>query len=464
MLSWLLPALLLMLAQPARGQSTCADPTTSEMIDHVQTKIDFFPPAEVVSPTENAAVQMDILIGLFDIQITSISPETSSFHVTFETDMYWKNTDCEKSTSLTHACSNRAGTWYFVFAPEEDPAASTVQTTYDVNAETSVGALPVDFGPQCTSGDFLRVSTRLHNRFDMTYYPFEMHTLEVTLRAQLPVRSVRLNLLDTHPTPSHDPVPAGWTVASQFTCFNGTIERSDTGRGGKAFAWAYVTCRARVHKVDQDWCLNDLFLFFVIVLTNFFMCLGWVSRPLSSITGAPIDQRELPMEMESRSSKTAAFALAYIFAVQRHPYGHHTGFFSGGMPIISRVYFLGLTSLAISGLWSSILSVLAIAAVRDRSLQPSFWSAMVLQIRDIARSVAPTDDDDASARPSQAAWTAPSHPSRQQTFSASVSQEEAKRFRMQISKMDFCVIISVHMTAIILALVWLIEGLLEYSA
>lgn len=186
-----------------------------------------------------------------------------------------------------------------------------------------------------------------------------------------------------------------------------------------------------------------------------------------------------------RSGKTAALALAYIFAVQRHPYNHHTGFFAGGMPIITRrvstsatkanftpraqqmyahslvfllhrVYFVGLSALAASGLWSAILSVVAIGAVRDRRKHPTCWSALVLRFRDITGSIAP--------EPDQATTTEPRTLTSQPTFRHSSSQAQAARFREKISLMDFFVIVLVHVTALVSATVWVLDGYLQYSS
>lgn len=216
----------------------------------MRSAIDFFPPTEASNPPLGQDVRMDVLVGLFDITVHAISPETASFSLTFETDMYWRQADCAASTVLSHACANRAGTWYFLFAPEEDPSAAKVQTTYTALAENGgVGTLPESFGVGCTSGDFLRLSTKIHHRYDMTHYPFEHHTIEILLRAQLPLRSVSLILLDENPTASDNPVPSGWVLGSPFKCSNGSTSRSDLGRGSVEFEWAFISCTGRVHKV-----------------------------------------------------------------------------------------------------------------------------------------------------------------------------------------------------------------------
>ena len=89
-------------------------------------------------------------------------------------------------------------------------------------------------------------------------------------------------------------------------------------------------------QIDSSWFFNDFFLYLIIILTNMFTCLGWAARPISTITGAPVDQRELPIEMENRSAKSAALALAYIFAVSRNPYDTPTASFGGSLPITTR--------------------------------------------------------------------------------------------------------------------------------
>jgi hypothetical protein len=60
---------------------------------------------------------------------------------------------------------------------------------------------------------------------------------------------------------------------------------------------------------------------------------------------------------------TAAFILAYIFAIEYKPYGRTLGFYPGGFPLTFITYFSGLIGLSISGLWTSILGYLMLVKV-----------------------------------------------------------------------------------------------------
>ena len=351
-----------------------------------------------------------------------------------------KDSDCLQSTSLQYGCNNRVGTWYFIYAPDGTGSSSDADTitTFSVPGSSTAGALPNAYGIGCMTGDFLRVRSTLGKSFDMTYYPFEAHDLTIVLTSQLPSESVTLSLLSETPSPHSDAVPNSWTLESQFNCVNGTESHTDDGRGGQTFIWSHVTCTVRVSKVDTSWFYNDLFLFYMIVLTNYFTCLGWAARPLSVITGGPVDQRELPIEMEARSGKTAALALAYIFAITHKPYDAPVNTFAGSMPITTRIYFAGLAALAISALWSSVLSVMAVGAVRDRVRFSSCWATLVLQVdtNKVAAHGASKAED----------W-----------------EEPALLFRKRMSKADAIVISSVHVFTLLFATIILIDGATSYK-
>jgi hypothetical protein len=59
----------------------------------------------------------------------------------------------------------------------------------------------------------------------------------------------------------------------------------------------------------------------------------------------------------------AGLVLAYIFAIEYKPYGQSLGYFSGSIPLSFATYFTGLVALSVSGLWTAVMSYVALLQV-----------------------------------------------------------------------------------------------------
>ena len=253
--------------------------------------------------------------------------------------MYWTASNCLASNVLRAACAARVGTWYFVEPPRAIGTTETV-SAYTVSASDTAGAL-IAYGSGGTNGDFLSVQTTFAEYYDMSYYPFESHKLKIRLMSPLTTQSVNLAPVGRYAFTDSETVPSAWTIEKPWECASGERLATEPARGSTTLSYSYIECSIQVSKVDVSWLCNSFILFLTVVLTNCFLSLGHIVQPLSAITGAPPDPRELPLALGQRAGPTVAFALAYIFAIEYKPYGQSLGYYSGGLPI-SFVTTLGL--------------------------------------------------------------------------------------------------------------------------
>jgi len=418
------------------GVSVCTNPTHNELVTNIETSMPFFPPGEDES-TISALYPLRVYVGMAHLKILSVDQETRSFTAAYQTDMYWYNEDCIQSNVLKSACAARLGTWYFV-EPGDAIGTSDLVSAYTVLASDTAGAL-ISFGSGCTNGDFLSVQTTFAHLYDMTYYPFEAHELTIKLQSRLTTESINITAVGLEPDTGDFSVPGSWTIERGWLCHSSTFIATEAARGGIEQSYAYVECSIIISKIDDSWFLNSFVLFVTIVLTNLFLSLSSNDQPLSSITGAPVDPRELPLMLGQRAATTTGLVLAYIFAIEYKPYGKALGFFTGGMPLSFVTYFTGLAALAISGLWTAAASYVALVKIRGPNVS-KVLPATGVQTRDQAVEKAGAEESDETREIARAA-----------------------AFRRRLSGIDFCVISVVHVVAVVLPVVYIVRAAVMYT-
>ena len=202
-----------------------------------------------------------VSVSVADMQILSIDPAQGSFAIRFSTDMYWEPVSCN-TAALSTACSRRIGAWYFLTAPEGGDEKTMVQ--FDATTEgTLVGT---QYGIGCVHGDFLEIKSQISQTYDMSYYPFEAHTLQLRLKSYMSAGHVQLRLLERNPVPASQVLPESWQLLQNFTCALSNEEvPGHNPRGGRSARHNIITCSATVVHVDIDWFFNDFFFFLCIV-------------------------------------------------------------------------------------------------------------------------------------------------------------------------------------------------------
>ena len=477
--------MLLLITIGACGSNTvCTNPSTSTMKSFVEEKLLFFPPGEESDTLLGSMdLALDVIIGMSSIRILSIDPSLRTFTAAFHTDMYWTMTGCLQTTALKTACASRLGTWYFVEAPYTLGAAIT-KATYSIPASDTAGAL-LEFGTACTSGDFLSVQTTFVKSYDMSSYPFESHILRLRLASTLTNQSVRLNMIGANPAIGEYAVPSPWTMEGNWDCYDGTYTTTEAARGGVPLTYSYFECAVKVSKVDIAWWLNSFIIYLTIVLTNCFLSLGFTAQPISSITGAPPDPHELPLQLSQRAGMTATFVLAYIFAVEYKPYDQPLGYFSGGLPLSAITYFAGLCALCISGLWTAVAAYASLVMVQraplsnttqactrpthDRSRTAAFYRAdappaVPTQTRNIIkRNKVPPATTGLPKPVPQTSEMGASPISIESGASAAPLRALAVAFVERFAVIDWYLVALVHAAAVMLPIVFLLIGASSYT-
>lgn len=421
----------------ANAAATCLL-TADDIKSYAEESMTFFPPSETSATLSSQGVQMDVVLGVVDVQVLSIEPATNSFSASYRTDMYWNKESCTNTNLLMTACANRVGTWYFLEAPNA-LGESTTMASLSFPASDTAGVL-LDFGNDCTSGDFLSVQTTFSHDFDMSYYPFEQHTLTITLRSMLTYQSLNIKVLGGGPETQ---LPSAWTMDRPMLCLAGSKVMTETARGNTAMQYPLIECKATASKIDTSWVLNSYLLFLTVVLMNGFLSLGVTVQPLSYITGATADPLELPLQLAQRAGITAGIVLAYIFAIEYKPYGmslQHFKYTNGpyGMPLSALIYFFGLFALMVTGLWSAILA----------------YAALVMVRRPSKRRVAPKEP--ASEESGAAA-------SEKGDEVEAAMRKRAVAIGARLAVLDWWVIVLVHGTVVLVSLVLMIHAASTYK-
>jgi len=411
------------------GSSSCQNYSQSTVVSYIENNITFFPPGESSTTLADLPDSMPVYLGFSNLRILSVDQASRSFTAAYDTDMYWPLDGCMSTNVLMSACSARLGSWYFV-QPTDAIGVSTVISTYEVPASSTSGAL-IDFGSSCTNGDFQSVQTTFTHTYDMSYFPFEAHTLTIRLQSVLTTESITLVSAGAAPaTSSSHTVPGSWSIERGWTCRADLFTSNEPARGSVDMSYSYIACSIVLSKVEIAWFLNSFILFFTIVLTNFFLSLGWATQPISPITGTPVDPRELSLLMGQRAATTTGLVLAYIFAIEYKPYGQSLGYFSGSIPLSFATYFTGLVALSVSGLWTAVMSYVALLQVRSR----------VAGGRRLSSKVSAPPEKDASDE----------------------NIARAAAFGDRLAMVDFWFIAVVHSVALLLPLILLVVGAYSY--
>ena len=88
-----------------------------------------------------------------------------------------------------------------------------------------------------------------------------------------------VSLADNDPEPHESPVPTEWTVQRDFTCTNGTLTRMLRSRGSVNISYSMIRCDVVIRNANYECVYKDYTLMVLIVLINFFTCLGAQQPP-----------------------------------------------------------------------------------------------------------------------------------------------------------------------------------------
>ena len=263
-----------------------------------------------------------------------------------------------------------------------------VQTDGD-SAVTNRGVFDSDFGSGCVSSDSSLIDFTQHKEFDLSYYPFERHTLVVQLVSKFSTDHILLTALDSEPASGIMLGGFSYTTES-WTCTNNTMTATLTSRGGVPLDYATVVCSIEATHVDASWpadgsrvaslegrasaagrgelmatptvlpplvapahalkpipLLDCRFLkdytFFIIVMTTSLISTLATARRVDSFA-------TYRASLNTRSSTYTGLTLSYLFALKPMPYGGGLDDFAGNIPISWCVYTMGLLTLAIMSL------------------------------------------------------------------------------------------------------------------
>jgi hypothetical protein len=198
--------------------------------------------------------------------------------------------------------------------------------------------------------------------YDMRYYPYEVHGLEVTLTSLY-----SSNVVNITPFPALDKgliapsVPNGWNyLGIQCKTFSRNTGRAinELSDEDSTIDFIVYSCTIYVSRTNPGWWLTSFFLFAGIIFMAFVGSIGIMSHGVAEAR----DDRDAARRAVFDGTRligtyTIGLLLIYVFQVEIAPYGQPVEFWPR-TPTSTMIYVLGMCAIflqSMSGLIGSLL-------------------------------------------------------------------------------------------------------------
>ena len=303
--------------------------------------------------------------------IEDIAPGQSEFTAHSSVMVYWTRDRCNQTEAQRVACKKRLRqgnglrffreknargapfVWAHMQFPEAHHAVFDEWNRSDVQPD----------------GEIIDLTTTYKHQFEMRYFPYEVHGLEVTLNALYSSNVVQVSSFPNLDRGSIPPsVPKGWTYlgtnchtylgdgGSLVRSINQLSSEEEQENGGTQF-YSYQ-CTIYVSRRNTGWWLSSFLLFCALLLISFAGSLGL----MSSMVAEARDDRDAARQALFSGTRmvgtfTVGLLLVYVFQVEISPYGQPLEFWAR-IPASTMVYILGLVAIVLqsmSGLFGALI-------------------------------------------------------------------------------------------------------------
>jgi len=315
---------------------------------------------------------VQVVVGVVLRSIEDISPGQSEFTAHSSVVMYWTRDRCNQTRTQRVACNKRlrqgdglrffreknARGAPFVWAVMQFPEAH--QAVFDQWNRSDVQP----------DGEIIDLTTTYKHQFDLRYFPYEVHGLELTLNTLYSSNVVQVSSFPNLDRGSIPPsVPKGWkylgTNCHTYLGDGGRLVRSisqlsseeeQENTGGTHF-YSYQ-CTIYVSRRNTGWWVSSFLLFCALLLISFAGSLGL----MSSMVAEARDDRDAARQALFSGTRmvgtfTVGLMLVYVFQVEISPYGQPLEFWAR-IPTSTMVYILGLVAIVLqsmSGLFGALI-------------------------------------------------------------------------------------------------------------
>lgn len=306
--------------------------------------------------TASEPVSVRVLVVLSDI--TDITPANQQFTVHAQTDMYWQNSQCGPDTGRADACKTTNGIFKFMMPSR----AISTSSNSEYNADSLFGN---SMGQGCLASNFQDVTIAFNQQFDMSNYPYEVHTLEFGFEAFFSTRFVQLELMDNASTfGSEGVVPASWKLESKsLKCHNKTVTYEQKMRGG-SIDYSGFSCHIKVSHVSEEYLESSLVFWMVTMIGNLLVGMGKLSGTTEIGDSAGL---------AGRAKISFGVLLTYTFMVPKHPYNVPGSSFAGDTPASTNIFTIGIVTLATAAVYSWAMSILCAIWFRNVQGAPRWY-------------------------------------------------------------------------------------------
>ncbi len=312
-----------------------------ETLVYAYSQYDTFPPLdpdptifdkEHIRPTQVFTTQQVL-------SIDEIKPGESEFTARVLSGTYWSVDGCNQTETHRHACDNilseGKGNHFFKADNSKEPADLLMSVRKnDVHRNIFDRMNRTQY---IANVEYLETVGKYKHQFDMKYYPWEIHALEISHSSLYSTKIVDIQMLFDQNFQDAVTVPGGWKyIGSYCEISNKPFDTHELAK---------VSCKYYVTRFSLGWWITSFLLFASLVFASFAGSVGLISH---SVAEARDDRdaarRALFVGSRMIGTYTIGLLLTYVIQVEVSPYQKPLDFWPN-IPASSAVYCLGLVSM-----------------------------------------------------------------------------------------------------------------------
>ena len=274
------------------------------------------------------------------LSIDEIRPGESEFTARILAGLYWEVNGCNQTETHRHACdtilAEGRGNHFLKAEKIKKPAdvlMSVRKNDVHRDAFDKMNKTDLKF-----NGEFLETVGTYKHQFDMKFYPWEIHALEISHSSLYSTKIADINILSFGDEAEQKIiVPGGWThIGSHCKVTSKSLGNYETET---------ISCKYYVTRFSVGWWITSFLLFASLVFASFAGSVGLISHTVAEAR----DDRDAARRALFTGSRmigtyTIGLLLTYVIQVEVSPYQKPLDFWPN-IPASSAVYCLGLVSM-----------------------------------------------------------------------------------------------------------------------
>ena len=312
-------------------------------LQYAVAQYDSFPPldSDISVVDRDEVMPIHVLTTKQVLSIDNIEPGTSQFTARIQSGTYWRTDGCNQTKTHEYACntilSDKKGNHFF----KPDNIKEPVDTDMNIRGENMHRNIfdRMNRSDIITNGEYLETIGRYKHQFDMKFYPWEIHGLEISYSSIYTSNIVTIETSQIFQDLwSQIQVPGGWEYVGSLC---NTSSHETPGR----FYRSKVTCTYYVTRFSVSWFVTSFLLFLCIVFASFAGSVGLISHIVAEARDdRDAARRGLFMGARMIGTFTIGLLLTYVIQMEVSPYEKPLDFWPN-IPASTSIYCLGLICL-----------------------------------------------------------------------------------------------------------------------